>query len=582
MVATTGANDQRSIQALTRDQPFTLPLKETFEAGAPLKVSVFRYNVAALIAQFPGFAGRDAAMIASVLNPQFGPEGPGAYASPSTIDDMMLSAEVTEASAADVEYAEVPFDPRVFTFHVPAVYACPPGQGALRVFNRDDVGRVCVLQRTETCAWDGESRCGYFADLFGRGAEQDLEAREVPPNILRLEPRGVDCTEVHDAINGESRTYTCPNGQGDVHISIQNTARGKDGVPWLPDVKSGLPQLQGSKPVFTRGAKGAVYGILKSGTMRFERLFAVENDTIQQEPIQVLISTGVSDDVSVINPGEVQGVSADLTGDHLVASTSRVPAVIDRDTALPDDLAFYRDPLEVMESILPAARRVGPAVSARAAGTLYAVIDTGVAVVHTGGMQSATLTPAGTVTFTAAEQPKIAAVRKSSADRIVVWTNAGRLFVFDQNASPVITDCNLHDVLAAIDGPRVFRREAPEKRFEVELIDLSGAEGGGACDASATTYYVPPNDQNANGDRLQIDSLTYFVSGDRESIAYRYGDSGGVLDIASGLSSAAHFDITPAVSVLFPAPGNNRFWALFATDTDDLMRGYLMPVFEGP
>lgn len=590
VVAAVGPNAQRSIKALTREEPFPLPLSDIFDEGGALDVYVFRYQLSALTAAFPGLAGADAAAVAAALNPAFGASGPGKFDAPPTFDGKMLSARVTDDGPGDVEYAEQALDVSRagggFVFQLAAPTACPPGQGEVRVFNRENAGQVCIVQRNDACEWVGEQDCDDFDRLFRREGEgADLEVREVPPNGIKLDPLDVTCTEDPSRLNGESRTFLCPiRGGGTTQVSIQNVARGRGGVAWVPEARD-VPNLQGARPVFARGAKGAVYAYARANLVELRRIAASNANTVTDEPLQVLLGPGNPDNISIPSAGEVQSISADTTGDHLAVSGSLVGAVLDRDNArVPDDNSFYTTPVRIPESALPVADRRGTVIIGPGQG-LYALVNTGIATLSRSGntvVQNA-ITPAGTVSFELTDEAKIAAVRnRNNQDRIVAWTKNGRLSVFKSDALPVVTNCELTEVLAVIEGPRAFIRRTPALGFHLELIDLAAVEGGAGCDQSSVRYLIPPNDQDAAGQQLSIDSLTYLNDGMRESIVYRYGDSGGVLEIGSGLSQARSFGEPFGSSILFPAQGNNRFWVLLAPESSLSMRGFLIPAFESP
>lgn len=590
VVAAVGPNAQRSIKALAGEEPFPLPLSDVFDEGGALDVYVFRYRLSELAAAFPGLAGADAAAVALALNPAFGSAGPGKFDPPATFDGKMLSAQVTDDGPGDVEYSEQELDVSRagggFVFQLSALTACSPGQGEVRVFNRENAGQVCIVQRNDGCEWVGERDCDYFDQLFRRDGEgQDLEVREVPPNGIKLEPLNLTCTEDQSRLNGESRTFLCPiRDGGTTQVSIQNIARGRGGVPWVPEVRT-VPSLQGARPVFARGARGAVYAYGQGNLVELRRIAASNDNTVTDEPLQVLLGPGDPRNITLSSAGEVQSITADSNGDHLAVSASLVGAVLDRDSArVPDDNAFFTAPIRIPETELPVADRRGAVIVGPGQG-LYALVSTGIATLTRSGgtVVRNAITPAGMVSYEAADEAKIVAVRnRSNQDRIIVWTKTGRLSVFKGDTIPVVTNCELTDVLAVIDGPRAFVRRTPALGFHLELIDLAAVEGGAACNTNPVRYLIPPNDQDAAGQQLSIDSLTYLNDGQRESIVYRYGDSGGVLDIGSGLSQARSFDEPFGSSIYFPAQGNNRSWVLLAPATSLSMRGFLMPAFESP
>lgn len=582
-----------TINVLAGDEPLTLPLKNAFESGATTQIFVLRYDLATISAAFPALAGRDRAAVASAFSLAFGAPGPGSYALPRTIDGKMYTASVDEDSSGDVEYTEVDFDASAIgeglVLRLSANVACPPGQGSFRFFNRENAGEVCVLERNDLCEWTGTEQCSAFASMIGRPGRV-VEVSEVPGQGLHLDIGGTDradCTEVQDALKGESRTYSCPaDGGSTTRVSVQNIARGRGGVPWVLSPGT-APNLLAPEPRFTRAANGLVYAIEQGGVIRVRRLGQSSETVLGDGPLRVLRGPGDVRNIDLAGAGRLEAISADSSGRHVLVSSTVQPNVTDRDLdASSVDDTFFSLPKPITEATLPAARRRGSVVMGPGQ-TLYAVIDNGIAVLRAtdAGVVLDRETAAGTVVFSAADAPQVFAVRQENQnqDRIVVWTSTGQLYVFKPDTSLALASCNAGEVVAVVEGPKVFRRLDAQRPFQLELLDLGAAERtGGDCDAAPVAYVIPPNSQGDGDEALFLDSETYVADSNRKTIAYRYGSYGGVLDLDSGYSQAARIKQLGFSSALFTQTGSNRFWAVFAPRAEVELNAFLIPVFEGP
>ncbi len=592
IAALSSSGVQRSmISVISGDAPVTLMLKDVFDAGETVTIFLLRYDLATLAASYPALTGKSAADVASVLAPSFGPVGPGSYAVPETIGGKMYTANVGSDSSGDIQYTEMELDPGAIgdglVFKVHASIACSPGQGPLRVFSREDAGRVCLLERDERCEWTRSDQCEAFDEIFGRPGKT-IRAREVPGAGLSLNIGNTEqatCTEVQDRILGESRTFSCPaDGGTTVRVSIQNTARGRGGFAWAPE-RTSAPNLLAPRPVFARGANGVLYAIERAGRIDLRRLGQASDTLLNDGPLRYFFDEGSTPNITLLGAGALESISTDSSGRHVLVSAAAVPYVSDRDSGASSvDDTFFTQPIPIPETVLPPARRRG-ATTMGPGQTLYAVIDNGLAVMRvTGsGVVADRETAAGNVTIAPGDAAQIVAVRQENQnqDRIVVWTNTGALYVFKPDTSLALASCNAGAVLAVIEGPKVFRRPDNAKPFEIELLDLAAAENNGAeCNNAPLRFVIPPNSENAQSDTLAMDSATYLSDSGRKSIAYRYGNFGGVLDIDSGYSQAAALTGPGFSSAIFTQSGSTRFWALFAAQDNEL-RAFLYPVFEG-
>ncbi|MCK6549638.1 hypothetical protein L6R52_27630 [Myxococcota bacterium] len=577
VVVAVPSSGQRSVVALTRDEPFTFPLEDVFVNDSDsLRVYVYAYSLAALADQFPGLAGRGAADVAAALSPALGPREAGAYAPPEPL--RISTARFTADGSGDVVYEEISAasiadDPTLqLVFRLPADAACPPGQGVLRLFRRGDPGRICLMARSDACAWEPvDGDCESLTTILGRDVSAGTRLREVPPRTLAIEPDDgevVECTASTDVELGESRAWVCPGAAREDFVAIQDAVRDASGEVWGPRLEN--PSSAGADGVMTRAWRGALFARLDGAEVAMSRFEA--EDALDVYPLSrvdglterrlTFASTLVGPLRRLTSNRVVQNADDQVV---LHGALGTVVVLGNHDAPASKPLTFYREPIVISPATLPRERLRGDVVSGPVAG-IYAVVDTGIVVLRADADSVIVTneTPAGLVTFTATSAPHVVAVRKGNDERAVVWLDDGTIRSFDGSGMPRV-DCVLPegDLLTVIDGPRLVRRAAGE-RFVLELVDLGAIEDdGGSCagDRYVTEYLVPATTEDAGG-ALAVDANGGFVLGDRELLVYHHGRWVGVLDLTSGASQAIELPRDVSASALFERLDGTGLWGV--------------------
>lgn len=580
VVVALASTGQRSVVALTRDEPFSFALEDVFTADAEsLRVYVWAYSLASLSEQFPGLVGRSAAEVAGLLSPALGAREPGAYAPPDPL--RVSTARFTRDASSDVTYeqldaASIADDPSLeLVFRLGAAAACPPGQARLRLFRRGDPGRVCPLARNDACVWEPvDGACDHLPVIFGRDLPTDVRIREVPPRTLSIEPDGGDalvCVASTEVELGESRAWVCPGAAREDFVAIQDVVGDAGGEPWSPEPK-GASNL-GADGVMARAWRGALHARVEGARVSMSRLEA--EDALDVYPLsRVVESTEVGLEIQSASVGPLRRLTSNRVvqnaDDQVVLHGALGTVVIlgDHDVSASKPLTFYRTPIAISAAALPRARLRGDVVSGPVAG-IYAVVDTGIVVLRADAdsVNATSETPAGLVTFTATSAPHVVAVRKGTDERVVVWLDDGTLHSFD-GSGMLRVSCALPegDLLTVIDGPRVVRRAAGE-RFVLELVDLGAIEDeGGNCSAErfVKTFLVPAMTQAAAG-QLEVDANGWSLLAERELLLYRHGRWAGVLDLATGASQAVELPRELSQGALFERLDGTGLWGVVAS-----------------
>jgi hypothetical protein len=562
----------KSITLLREDEAFRYPLRDLFASGGQsLRVVVVSFDRASLDARFPSLKPKSIDNLKTLLNAQFGQPGPGAFDFPDPL--RISNAKIVQGGPTDVKYtamtaADLRSDPDLrFVFKIEADLACPPGAGPIRAFERADPSKVCLYQRDDTCAWvpAGGAPCpnlGLTANLF-----------ETPPRDL-ASSAGLDCPEPQDAnLPGETLRFSCPMNQ---ILSVQETPPATDAPFWIPTLAAGVAPDLGKGGVFTAYALGAIYAVeVPCGAgmcVTLDRIY-VDGTTEVTQPI-VRFQMGadpapVSIDAGSIGP--LQRITADRSSDpaaiQLVVSGSLGAAVLTSDfgvDAFPADKPkYYNAPV-----LVSAASNgvIGDFVSAFQLGKLYAPLAHGIAAFMLEGnaVQMIAMTSTGSAVFDPAHPPKIAVVQSGGDERVVAWTDAGRLYTFDGGGALRISRCTIAGILSAIDGPRLIVKN-PSRRFVADIIDLSAAESGAPCDdpSHRTSIMIPASNISVSGD-LQIPLDAFLSSNGRELVRYGYDRDVGMLDVRSGLSTAVTLSDVSPTGLLFENKDRTTVWGLFA------------------
>lgn len=597
-LASTG---EKKIEALARDAPFTFPLAEPFAAGGRVRIYALHFTNAALAEAFPPLAGRGPEEVAAALAPSFGETGPGRYSFPEPL--AVLRAELDADASGTVGYEEISLDRMLqdpdstFALSLDAEIACAPGENQLRAFNRADPSRVCLFERRADCSWSSERSCDDLSRIFDRPLEDTSQLREARPSGLDVEPGGLRCTEVPELVLGESRSWVCPGATSSTFVSIQDVPKLSSGAPWAPALE--LTHEVGEAGLVAQAARGGLFAYALGSDIRLHHFEGGEQG-MEVQPLRTpsganaftlyipAVPTGAEVAVGNLVRMSANGIESNedlvvvhgdrgtyvLVGNHGVSTSEYNPR------------AFYQTPIpiEPAELTLRGPVVVGPKT------TIFGVVESGVAVLRVEGsaVRKFGETPAGSLELTAADEPNLHVVAKGSEERAVVWTREGKVYAFDATGALRLSDCTLEgDLLIAIEGPRIVRRPAGE-RFVLEVIDLAPLEDEpegtrpSSCREArlSTRYLLPPSEEGAVG-TISVEPSAYLPLGDRPMLAYSYGRSAGVLDLATGASQAVELPSALDRVVLFESFARNELWMMVSLQSSEQVQAIRVPLPEG-
>ncbi len=583
-VIATFADGEMEISSLVGDAAFKKNIERLRSDSRTMEVWVFGYSMATLAGTYPGLDGVLPEDLKLRVVPRLGttPEG---HVPPDA--DVVLTTTIDDGSGTSIEYdtktwgeweaASLDSARAPFVFDLPQSIGCPDRDRTFRLFALDDPAGACPGQRSPACGLRIESACtSRLAAICPNATPTSVV--ELPSGQLQIGEATCSAIDRPSDRAGISKVWQCAAGvcgDGEVTIAVQDmqmTKLGSDDVPWVPTV--GLHQVNLSNDLPFGGeyyatARGALYGAPGSNNTRFLRL---EMDLLGSPPEE----TATDDRLVTVDPANMQNtrpivlrndelgalrrMSVDDMNSYLVIQGSKRTYLLLEDEQPRDEFGFL-PAVELIHGRLftGTRRRVGELVSGRLFGRtrVYAAVADGLANIEGADVSRiAAATANGTGPSLSTTVPhRVTVVLDGGVERVVICEREGidldpeqrppMTAMCSTNTVHVYADNTNHDfdatvpgeILAIADGLRVVYR-SPTNAFELGICELRA----GGCDAptgpTGRRYLVPPSDSRG-GALIEVQRDGLITIQGKEMLAYSYGKYVGMLDLATGFSTAA-------------------------------------------
>ncbi len=581
----------RAVDVEVGAAPWRRDLRGLFDAGETLEVWVFGYELAELVAAFPGLAGRSAAEVAALLDPRVvaDPSAPVGFAPPpaARVWTTKVSGGGTPSYEArgwsDWLASSSSGGRAAFTFALPVELACPSYDLPFRVFSPEAPSRVCPGLRTPSCGLNLDPcALSSLPTLCPNGAA--AEWSDGPDGALRIGAASCPAVPAPSDVGGSTARWRCGPGvcaDEAVELAVQTAPRDVDGAPWTAETRPEWGLAIGTDGVgadgaFARVGSGALYAWEQSGAVVLHRLeMTVGGRGLVSNDGPVTPRSG-SGPLRITDLGAPQRMTSDASGAAVLLETDRAVALLESSPDEPENpfrmrLAARRDKAQPLPDgrVLAGEWAIGRAGSGR---HVYVVVDTGVMVFDRAALGTPIATTEGGPRLDPAVSHRLSVVDTAAGERLIVCPydasvqaknrlcDGDRLHVYDAEGRFLATrSLPAGEALAVLpELELVYRPEGAA--FTLALCSIAAAD----CTEPRRRVLVPPVTLDG-GPRVALPREGFLSLGGHRLHAFWIGQTVGLVDLELGHSAAVEprrddGGRVRRVEAVFDEPNSGRAW----------------------